>query len=175
SNSSDPADGDQVVIDWSTTLTSGPVIAADLVDLRFRLFGQGVLLFDDPYLVNGVIQPIGGASRSSTALSGDVFGFDLNAFATDPSTGLVAFDNDFDVVHLNSVGVTYNILEGVNQRRIDGIRDDVRSNSYSFTDPTTTQSTVIVSAIPLPAGLPLMLGGLAVLGIAVRRRRSLGD
>ncbi|MEM9735830.1 MAG: hypothetical protein AAF908_04405, partial [Pseudomonadota bacterium] len=107
SNSSDPADGDQVVIDWSTTLTSGPVIAADLVDLRFRLFGQGVLLFDDPYLVNGVIQPIGGASRSSTALSGDVFGFDLNAFATDPSTGLVAFDNDFDVVHLNSVGVTY--------------------------------------------------------------------
>ncbi|MEM9735023.1 MAG: VPLPA-CTERM sorting domain-containing protein [Pseudomonadota bacterium] len=174
--SPDPADGDQVVIDWSTTRTSGIAVASDLVDLRFRLFGQGVLLFDDPFLVNGIAQPIGGVSRAGTSSSDSVFRFNLDAFATDPSMGLFFFDNDVDLVQVGAaVGITYNIYDGVNERFVNGVSDLAGSTVYNFPAPTTTQSTVIVSAIPLPAGLPLMLGGLAVLGIAVRRRRSLGD
>ncbi|MEM0942578.1 MAG: VPLPA-CTERM sorting domain-containing protein [Pseudomonadota bacterium] len=174
--SPDPADGDQVVIDWSTTRTSGIVVASDLVDLRFRLFGQGVLLFDDPFLVNGIAQPIGGVSRSGTALSSSVFSFNLDAFATDPSMGLAFFDNDVDVVQLGAaVGITYNIYDGINERFVNGIFDLAGSTLYNPRVPTTAQSTAITGVIPLPAGLPLMLGGLAVLGIAVRRRRSLGD
>ncbi|MEM6905846.1 MAG: hypothetical protein AAF568_08120 [Pseudomonadota bacterium] len=168
--SNDPADGDQVVIDWSTTQTSGFIVATDLVDLRFRLFGQGVLLFDDPFLVNSVVQPIGGVSRSGIVLGGSTFSFSLDEFSADPSTGLRFFDNDIPVVQSSASGVTYNLIDGFNFRYENGVVNDAASTEYEFLRSTTTQSTVITSAIPLPAGLPLLLGGLAVLGLTVRVR-----
>lgn len=63
--SSDPANGNQLVIDWETALTSGIVNQGDLNDLTVSLFGTGGLIFADMAIIGGAVQQIGGVAQSS--------------------------------------------------------------------------------------------------------------
>lgn len=166
----DPADGNRIVVDWSTALTTGRVEGQDVVNATFRLFGEGVLLFEDEALIGGVLQPIGGVTR--VTLDSDFWEFDLDDWLLDPSDGLITYDNDIDVVQENGgVGETYNIYRAQNLFYVDGVQTDSGFTRYNFNAPTTVVFTEVVAPVPLPAGLPLLAAALGALAVVRRRAK----
>lgn len=161
--STDTADGNQLVLDWETSLTAGFVDLTDLTDLTFSLFGTGGLIFADMAIISGVFQPIGGVSRDETDMS---FNFDLDIAPTGAAAGLFEAVNDGTLIQEGSAtGLTYalgfqlipsgSVLQGA--RFNDGVLD--LANSV----------VVIPSEIPVP---PAALAALTGLGALVGLRRS---
>lgn len=168
----------RIEIDRSTAVTSGTVTESDLTDITFCLFDDAALLYEDVAIVGGSVQPIGGVPRVLGATID--FAFDLDAFVGDPSFGLLQFDNDLvvdqdDFDPPSATGTTFNIYGGLLQtegifaaadRHVDGAFDGVAFDSGSATFNTTRNDAVV----PLPAALPLVLTGLAAIGLVARRR-----
>ncbi len=66
---------DTIVFEWSTDLTSGTVTETDLTNWSYELFGSGSLVYSETVVLDSVVQPIAGASRSIGDLN---FSFDLD-------------------------------------------------------------------------------------------------
>lgn len=164
--SSDPADGNQIVIDWDTFLTGGLVDETDLTGLTFSLYGTGGLIFSDTAIASSAVQPIGGVAR---ALSDLDFFFDLDIAPGGDVAGLVAFDNDFDVVQeFAATGVTYNMF-GLGSFA----GQDVFVDRYVDGDYDQAKSIVSFAPVPLPpAGLAAMAGLGALVGLRRSRRKT---
>lgn len=164
--SSDPADGNQIVIDWDTALTTGPVNQGDLTDLTLSLFGTGGLIFTDMAIIGGSAQPIGGVARVLSDIS---FEFDLDVAPSGDFAGLNSLDNDGPVVQSNGIGITYNILG-----------DFSLVSAFYFSDGSEDESLWVegipvatVAPIPLPpAGLALFAGITALIGLGRKRRAT---
>ena len=144
---------DTIVFEWSTDLTSGSVIESDLTNWSYELFGSGSSVYSETVVLNSVVQPIGGVSRSI----GDIlFDFDLDTLT------LRNFDNDVSGSQDGAVsGVTYNI-SGVDSptttiitRFVDGSLDEPGTIASSF-----SQETVEVGAesVPEPGSVMALLG-----------------
>lgn len=186
--STDPADGNRVVLEWVTAATSGMVTAPDLTDLTFVLFGDDGVgghaeLFRDAAIGGGVAQDIAGVPRTICAeppSSGCniLFSFDLDAFALDPASGLLLFDNDGPVDQAGAAtGSPYNIfgrsdvLAGFGDvfaafypDGVDDVASSVESSEPSF------ETSVVGASVPLPLPGALLLTGLAAMAVAGRRR-----
>ena len=102
----DPAIGtpsvDTVIINWSTNLTSGEVFQSainnDLTHWSYELLRGGSSVYTETVILGGVVQPIGGFSRSSGNL---YFYFDLDTLT------LLDWDNDYGSLQKNAAtGVT---------------------------------------------------------------------
>ncbi|WP_339951243.1 hypothetical protein [uncultured Albimonas sp.] len=180
--SSDPADGDRIVIEWSAAATSGTVDETSVQDLTFHLYGDGALLWTDVAIVGGVFQPIDGQVREQRPPymipNGITFEFDLDAWALDPTDGLGAFDNDGPQVQNDGTGITWNLYSSWNSGvlRANALEFDAYGSdtANSTRGPITSVATTLaVTAVPLPAALPMALAGIAALaGLSARGRRG---
>ncbi len=202
--STDPADGNQIVVTWETSLTNGVVSQFDLTNLSFSMFGNGTLVYRDDAIVNSAAMPLAGIGRTISDIS---FFFSLDDFATDPKTAPLGFNNDFqkgfgfgsddgtedkdkdkdkgkskdegtgDVTyHISGVFNSLVLSDSVNAIRFVSESEE-RSRSVTSSPITSVQTIELsspVSAVPLPAALPLMLSGLAAFGVVrlARRRRT---
>ena len=173
--SSDPADGDRIVIEWSSAVASGTVTELEVEDLTFHLYGDGALLWTDVAIVGGVFQPIDGQAREERdpvfLTNGIDLTFDLDAWALDPTDGLIGFDNDGPQAQSGGSNVTWNLFmssSGVTALLIDAFGS---APSQSTRGPVTSVVTTLATPVPLPAALPMALAGVAALaGLAARRR-----
>ena len=138
---------------WETDITSGNVTKSDLTNWSYELFGMGSSVYSETVVLDGVVQPIGGVSRSI----GDILlDFDLDTLT------LRNFDNDVSGSQDGGVsGVTYNI-SGVDSpttsiitRFVDGSLDEPGTIASSF-----SQETVEVGAesVPEPGSVMALLG-----------------
>lgn len=176
--SMDPADGNLIVIEWSTAATSGTVEATDLVDLTFTLFGSFTNeLFRDEAIIDGVAQPVGGRSRSACGLTACeiVFEFDLDAFAIEPFDGLGAFDSGDGVDSTLFDDGTFYLLakSGVDFVGAFGFVDGALAPGLSTRSPefgVLTELAPPVQPIPLPAPALMLLSALGAAAFAARRR-----
>jgi hypothetical protein len=167
--------GDKAVIEWSTGVATGDVVAGDLTDLKFSLFAGASLLYADHAIISGELQSIGGVART---ISTFYFDFSLTSFASNPSAALRYFSNDEDSVQSNAKGVTYGLaghglalIANDDYMQISKYSDGSRQASSSVLGDVTLESTVVTSEVPLPAGVLLLPAALAGLGL-VRRRRA---
>ena len=90
-----------VLVNFSTSLTTGVVGQGDLTDWSISLYGAGGVIYTDSVIVGGSVQSIGGITRG---IADVLFQFDLNTFVS----------GDFDNVLIGSglsgaTGTAYNI------------------------------------------------------------------
>lgn len=154
---------DTVVINWSTDLTSGTVSESDLTNWSYELLGGGSSVYSETVIAAGVVQPIGGVSRT---LSDLLFDFDLDTLT------LNEFDNDIDILQIGAAtGLTYNTY--LNLLFGPGISADQFSDGVLIETSVLDSpfSQVTVSSIPEPSTL---LGLLAIgsLGVFSRKRQG---
>ena len=89
---------DTIVFDWETDITSGNVTKSDLTNWSYELFGMGSSVYSETVVLDGVVQPIGGVSRTIDDIQ---FDFNLNTL------NWSQFYNDFPTVQQGAAtGVT---------------------------------------------------------------------
>jgi hypothetical protein len=152
-----------VIFNWSTNLTTGTVTASDLTNWSYELLNGGSSVYTETVISGGVVQPIGGVSRTLADLN---FNFNLGTLT------LGLFDNDLNAVQVGAAtGTTYNIFTP-----LPNLFDFKRYENGTQTDQSLlneyTQSTIEVTAsTPEPSTI---LGLLAVgsLGVLSRKRKG---
>jgi hypothetical protein len=167
-----------VSFDLFAYFLDGPLVGSPLDPVRLTI------LYDDDWLTSGTADDGDGALTPFEGLEIAVFG----------TLGFETVDVDYpdfpEVVFEDYIPVSIDFLIdwftfpeladfGIKKWRIGG---DVRSNgtfpdlfSLDYDQATGTYSTgSTVAEIPLPAGLPLLAGGLGLLLLAARRRRNRG-
>lgn len=179
--------GDQpgVNVEWDTRTVEGlqnfgfwTTDYADLTDVAYYDVGSTLTFFAlAGYEVGLAGLSLGGFGPTSSALPERITVtdlFDLSVLfdsgeQTIPGTGnpALAFDftdlaNPFGFTSTTGLKLTFHLRSGI--VGVDNIR-------YSAT-PTTTPPPTEASPVPLPAGLPLLLGGLCLLRFLRRRRQS---
>ena len=156
---------DTIVFDWETDITSGNVTKSDLTNWSYELFGMGSSVYSETVVLDGVVQPIGGVSRTIDDIQ---FDFNLNTL------NWSQFYNDFPTVQQGAAtGVTYYIEYGFGGpifvfRYVDGTFIEASVNGSTF-----SQETVEVGAesVPEPGSVMALLGlGLGVL--ATQRKKQ---
>ena len=92
---------DTVVFNWSTNKASGSVGSSDLLDLSMELRSGGDNIYTDTIMVGGVVQSIGGVSRTVPFWDFDLDTLVLWQMATgepqppvDPGTYYIVFDSE---------------------------------------------------------------------------------
>ncbi|MGF1445550.1 MAG: hypothetical protein ACFBRM_05050, partial [Pikeienuella sp.] len=167
------SEAERIEIEWPTALTSRVVDAGDLTDLTFRVFDGTTLVFEDPAVLGGAAQSLGGVPRE---IETDIqFEFDLDLSATDPMIGVNRIANDVNArASLSTSELVYNIFGSDNTNDGNLLISVARFQGGSFLDETfantaTVQTVENRAVVPLPAGLPLALTGLAALGLLARR------
>lgn len=145
------------VYDWETNATSGAISSANLLNLTLALFNGPSLVYTDAMIVNGAVQPIGGAGRVLTDI---IWAFNLDSLTVTDA------DNDRgDKQASSATGLTYRFAAipgfGVIFRYDNGSQKGV-------TGFTMSQVTVPTEVPVAPTAL-LLLGGLTLLA---RRRKA---
>lgn len=90
---------DTVIVNFSTDETSGIIDGTNLTDWSIELLNGTTSVYLDNVITGGVIQPIGGVSRSLSDLS---FGFDLDT---------LQYTSIFDNRHLQKLTLNPCIIE----------------------------------------------------------------
>lgn len=160
---------------WATSVAEGnPVGTADLSDLSFSLYNDSdAVLYTDNAIVGGVVQPLGGVSRTLADITFNAISG--TRVASDPGNNgkIQSLDNDLNQVQFGSAsGSTFNIY-GVT----GGGAPALNLASYfdgGFIDDATfnvTGQNTTGGAIPEPSSAAA-LTGLACLGLVITTRRK---
>lgn len=178
--SGDAADGNQLLIEWSTSLSGGIVTTNDLTELKFTLNGSGGLIFEDYAIQSGVVQSLGGYDRSA-----DIPAFVYN-LSTDPTGGAsgLFFAASFggngsgpvsplDFGTIGEGSYVFQVLPGApapfGEVAVVSLATSAKDPFIDFSASTTNLIDVV--PVPLPASGLVMLAGLTGFG-ALRRVRA---
>ena len=154
-------DLDHIEVTWSTTETFGNAInETHLSDLTISLYDSGnTLFYSATVIAGGVVQSIGGVSRSIS---------DVSFTATTGVSINNSFDNDLNQLQLSSAsGTTFNIYGNAGSLfNVAFYEDGVAQEDANFN--ITGQST---SAIPEPSAFAATAGLLGLGTVLTGRRR----
>ena len=150
-----------VLVNFSTSLTTGVVGQGDLTDWSISLYGAGGVIYTDNVIVGGSVQSIGGITRG---IADVLFQFDLNTFVS----------GDFDNVLIGSglsgaTGTAYNIYSYPNSVLGPPYSSlGIWSNGIESTRQLPGYSSVVTVAVPAPGAC----AALALVMTIKRRRRG---
>ena len=150
-----------VLVNFSTSLTTGVVGQGDLTDWSISLYGAGGVIYTDSVIVGGSVQSIGGITRG---IADVLFQFDLNTFVS----------GDFDNVLIGSglsgaTGTAYNIYSYPNSVLGPPYSPlGIWSNGIESTRQLPGYSSVVTVAVPAPGAC----AALALVMTIKRRRRG---
>ena len=148
----------QVLMSWSTNLTSGTVEQDDLTDWSLSFLNGGNLFYTDNIVSAGSVQAIGGVSRGILDI---VFNFNLDTFTAGN------FDNLVEGVRLaGASGPAYNIYsypQGPFEPPYSTL------GSWANGNESTRQLPGYSSVFTVPA--PGTIAAIALVGLCTRRRR----
>ena len=155
----------RIEVNWTTSVAlNNPVAVADLSDLSVSFYDDSnAQVYIDDAIIGGVVQPIGGVSRTFADL----------VFNATSGVSIQSLDNDLNQVQFGaSIGSTYN-LYGVVSGGSPAINIAFYNNGAFQEDATfnvTGQTTV--GAVPEPSSAATLAGLAGIAFAAVRRRRS---
>ena len=155
------AGADHIAFQWSTPLTTGPVTANDLNGLAMRLYHGSTLLYTDVAIAGGVVQPLGGITRTAS----DVF-FDYNL----NTMTLHQFGNLQSTDPTGATGTHYYLTDNASfpTDAMVGIQEIVNGARQSFTvDKLANQTS---TTVPEPATNAIV--GITLAALAWYRRRA---
>jgi energy-converting hydrogenase Eha subunit A len=146
---------------WSTPLTTGPVLTANVTNLAMRLYQGSTLLYTDVAIAGGVIQPLGGITRTNSDI---YFNYNLNTMT------LHEFGNLQSTNPAGATGTQYYLSDNVSfpadsMVGIQAITNGVRQTLTIYTLASQTSSTV-----PEPATNAIV--GISLAALAWSRRRA---
>lgn len=121
----------------------------------------GVIVWDFVGTPGGTATLSGSSGEDTSVMS-----FMFSSFSTGQTFSLSTIDPDF--LGAPSSGITIGDLEGT---MVTAWFDDQTSFMGVFVDDPRRGKGLILTPVPLPAGLPLLLAGLGALGIARRVRK----
>ena len=150
----------QVVVNWSTNLTSGAVQQTDLTNWSIGLFGAGNVFYTDNVITGGTVQSNVGVARG---IADVLFQFNLD-------TGLAGdFDNMLAGITLSSAASTaYNIYSYPTSTQGPPYSSlGLWKNGNESTRQLPGYLSVSTVAVPAPGAIALL--GMA--GLMGRRRR----
>jgi hypothetical protein len=151
----------QVLLTFSTSLTSGVMDAGDLDDWSISLLSGGNLFYTDQIVVDGVVQSIGGVSRSITDL---IFEFNLDTLVHGTFDTMVPGE-----LLAGAMGTQFNIYS-YPVVPPHGEPEPVPFGIWANGDEATRQSMGFSSVVTVPA--PATIALLAVSLLPARRRRD---
>ncbi len=132
------------------------------VESEIEIAGSGIFLID---FFDGPRAGCSGTSRTECTATYRSYSDDFSRSGTSTS-----FSDFID----NDVTLRLSVILGASD--VDGSRTSAPSTSWKASGSLTVSYTYdelpTPSAVPLPAGLPLLLAGLGAFGIVSRRRRS---
>jgi len=150
----------QVVVNWSTNLTSGAVQQTDLTNWSIGLYGAGNVFYTDNVITGGTVQSNKGVARG---IADVLFQFNLN-------TGVAGdFDNMLAGITLSSAASTaYNIYSYPTSTQGPPYSSlGLWKNGNESTRQLPGYLSVSTVAVPAPGAIALL--GMA--GLMGRRRR----
>jgi len=154
-------DATQVLLSFSTNLTSGVMDAGDLDDWSISLLSGGNLFYTDQVVVDGVVQSIGGVSRSITDI---LFEFNLDTLVHG------SFDNLVPGATLaGAVGTQFNVYSYPFVTP-PGQPGPIPFGIWSNGNEATRQNMGFSSVVTIPA--PATIALLAFSVLPARRRRD---
>lgn len=155
------AGADHVAFQWSTPLTTGTVAANNLNGLAMRLYQGSTLLYTDVAIAGGVVQPLGGITRTSSDV---FFDYDLTTMT------LRQFGNLQSTDPTGATGTHYYLTDNTSfpADAMVGIQQIVNGARQSFTvDKLGNQTS---TTVPEPATNAIV--GISLAALAWCRRRQ---
>lgn len=151
----------QVLLTFSTSLTSGVMDASGLDDWSISLLSGGNLFYTDQVVIDGVVQSIGGVDRSITDI---LFEFNLDTLLHG------TFDNFVPGATLAAaVGTQFNIYSYPFVPP-PGYPETIPFGIWSNGNEATRQNMGFSSVVTVPA--PATIALLALSALPARRRRG---
>lgn len=148
--------GNPVLVLSNATLTSGG-------DDLFNIAGSGLCAFNSAFNCEASLDVDFDAEVSN--LSFEAFGFNDGDFVL--AQAFSATDTLLDSIEIESNGLFgFGALAGISRLLLE---DRSTGAGYAWNNFQFDES---VAPVPLPAALPLMLGGMAVAGAFLRRRKA---
>jgi len=163
-----------IEITGTTSAPSNPLNAGNTLDVS-NVGGKGTLVI---YVtVSGITSPLGSALGFLSAFESQLLpaGWTLTESTyLDPSDGIFTMTDP-----LSTETFTAPITAATGSNLVVSANTGTNPGGYSLTDvfslaydgTGTTQDQITVSATPLPAALPLFIGGLGLIGLVSRRRK----
>ncbi len=148
-----------VLVNFSTSLTTGIVAEGDLTNWSISLLGGGALIYTDNVIIDGIVQSNAGVARGLADL---LFQFNLNTFVSGD------FDNMLSGISLaGATSIAYNIYSYPNSPFGPPYSS---LGIWSNGDESTRQLPGFSSVITVPA--PGAFAALALVMAIKRRRRD---
>jgi hypothetical protein len=166
------AEGNKLVIDWTTDIAVGEVRQYDLSFLEFTLYRDDTELFQDTVILDGIVQPLHTTVRDMEGI------YFKNTAIEEPDSFFEAINHNFRV----DVSVPYYLLYGYTtyverfdvttvQIYIDYYVDNEWDTSRTlYLKEHPTFSKVELSAVPVPAAVWMFGAGL--MGLSLLRKRK---
>ncbi|MEM9043797.1 MAG: VPLPA-CTERM sorting domain-containing protein [Pseudomonadota bacterium] len=169
--STDPADGNRVVVQATSAVSTGRINQRDLSSLSISLFGTNGLIFSDLVILGGQPTELGGLQRGFQDIR---YIFDFDIFVSAPEDGLRRFDNDRLVISTGSDQDTYNIFfDNVGGFRfIDAVLYESGTINLALSVVNDNGFSITTTVVPLPASVMFLLAGLGAFSALRYRRRA---